>query len=101
MNHDIKIIEVGPRDGLQNEKQAIDVDTKVGLIERLVTAGLTHIEAASFVSPKWVPQMAGSTEVMQRVPRKAGVHYSALAPNLKGVRIVFTTQHQLFHSRES
>jgi hydroxymethylglutaryl-CoA lyase len=85
MNHDIKIIEVGPRDGLQNEKQAIDVDTKVGLIERLVTAGLTHIEAASFVSPKWVPQMAGSTEVMQRVPRKAGVHYSALAPNLKGL----------------
>ncbi len=85
MSKHIKIVEVGPRDGLQNEKQPIDVDTKVGLIERLVAAGVTHIEAASFVSPKWVPQMAGSAEVMRRVPRVAGVHYSALAPNLKGL----------------
>ena len=85
MTEIIKIVEVGPRDGLQNEKQPIDVDTKVGLVERLVAAGVTHIEAASFVSPKWVPQMAGSAEVMQRVPRAAGVHYSALAPNLKGL----------------
>jgi hydroxymethylglutaryl-CoA lyase len=85
MSEYIKIIEVGPRDGLQNETQAIDVATKVGLIERLVAAGVRHIEAASFVSPKWVPQMAGSAEVMQRVPRGAGVHYSALAPNLKGL----------------
>lgn len=90
MNHDIKIVEVGPRDGLQNEKQLIDVDTKVGLIARLVIAGLTHIEAASFVSPKWVPQMAGSTDVMQRVPRTTGVHYSALAPNLKGLEAAMT-----------
>lgn len=85
MKETVKIVEVGPRDGLQNEKQPIDIDTKVGLIERLVAAGVTHIEAASFVSPKWVPQMAGSTEVMQRVPRVPGVHYSALAPNLKGL----------------
>jgi len=85
MQEHVKIVEVGPRDGLQNEKQSIDVGTKVGLIERLVAAGIVHIEAASFVSPKWVPQMAGSAEVMQRVPRPAGVHYSALTPNLKGL----------------
>jgi hydroxymethylglutaryl-CoA lyase len=87
MSQAIKILEVGPRDGLQNEKQPIDVDTKVGLVERLVAAGVTNIEAASFVSPKWVPQMAGSAEVMQRVPRVAGVHYSALAPNAKGLEV--------------
>jgi hydroxymethylglutaryl-CoA lyase len=81
----VKIVEVGPRDGLQNEKQVIDINTKIGLIERLVAAGVRNIEAASFVSPKWVPQMAGSAEVMQRVPRAPGVHYSALAPNQKGV----------------
>jgi hydroxymethylglutaryl-CoA lyase len=85
MKECIKIVEVGPRDGLQNEKQSIDVGTKLGLVNRLVAAGVSHIEVASFVSPKWVPQMAGSTEVMQRVPRAAGVHYSALAPNLKGL----------------
>ncbi len=81
----VKIVEVGPRDGLQNEKQPIAVDTKVALVQRLVAAGVRHIEAASFVSPKWVPQMAGSAEVMQRVPRADGVHYSALTPNLKGL----------------
>ena len=85
MNEAIKIVEVGPRDGLQNEKQPIDVGTKVALIKWLVAAGVTNIEAASFVSPKWVPQMAGSAEVMQQVPRVPGVHYSALAPNLKGL----------------
>jgi len=81
----IKIVEVGLRDGLQNEKQLVDIVTKVSLIERLVAAGVTHVEAASFVSPKWVPQMAGSAEVMQRVPRAAGGHYSALTPNLQGL----------------
>jgi len=85
MNTSVKIVEVGPRDGLQNEKQPIAVDTKVGLVERLVAAGVTHIEAASFVSPKWVPQMAGSAEVMARVPKVAGVSYSALVPNLQGL----------------
>jgi hydroxymethylglutaryl-CoA lyase len=57
VNPSVKVVEVGPRDGLQNEQQAIDVETKAGLIERLVAAGVTNIEAASFVSPKWVPQM--------------------------------------------
>ncbi|KRD55370.1 hydroxymethylglutaryl-CoA lyase [Acidovorax sp. Root275] len=85
MSEHIKIVEVGPRDGLQNEKQPISVDTKVGLVERLVDAGVRHIEAASFVSPKWVPQMAGSAEVMHRVPRTANLYYSALTPNLKGL----------------
>jgi hydroxymethylglutaryl-CoA lyase len=85
MNRHIKIVEVGPRDGLQNEKSLIDVATKVGLVRTLVAAGVRHIEAASFVSPKWLPQMADSTEVMQRIPRASGVHYSALAPNLKGL----------------
>lgn len=81
----VKMVEIGPRDGLQNEQQSIDVDTKIGLIERLVAAGVTHIEAASFVSPKWVSQMAGSAEVMRRVPKGAGGHYSALTPNLQGL----------------
>jgi hydroxymethylglutaryl-CoA lyase len=80
----VKIVEVGPRDGLQNEKQPVDVATRVELVGRLVAAGLRHIEAASFVSPKWVPQMAGSAEVMARVSRPPGVRYGALTPNLKG-----------------
>ncbi|HEY1130997.1 MAG TPA: hydroxymethylglutaryl-CoA lyase [Roseateles sp.] len=81
----VKIVEVGPRDGLQNETRPIGVDIKLGLIERLAAAGLAHIEAASFVSPRWVPQMAGSDELMRRLPRAAGIHYSALTPNLKGL----------------
>lgn len=85
MNDPIKIVEVGPRDGLQNEPQLISVDTRLGLIERLVAAGVRHLEAASFVSPQWVPQMAGSGELMQRVPRQPGLHYSVLTPNLRGL----------------
>lgn len=85
MNEQVKIVEVGPRDGLQNEQVAINVDVKVGLVRRLVEAGVSHIEAASFVSPKWIPQMAGSAEVMSRVPRSPAVHYSVLVPNLKGL----------------
>lgn len=81
----VKIVEVGPRDGLQNEIQLIDIDTKVGLIERLAAAGVCHMETAAFVSPKWVPQMAGSAEVMQRVPHMPSVHYCALVPNLQGL----------------
>lgn len=81
----VKIVEVGPRDGLQNERQPISVEVKLGLIQRLAAAGLTHIEAASFVSPRWVPQMAGSDELMRRLPRVPGLHYSALTPNLKGL----------------
>jgi hydroxymethylglutaryl-CoA lyase len=80
----VKIVEVGPRDGLQNEQQTIPVDIKIELVNRLTQAGFANIEAASFVSPKWVPQMATSSEVMAGITRKAGVIYSALVPNMKG-----------------
>ncbi len=80
----VRIVEVGPRDGLQNEKQAIPTATKIQLIENLVDAGLTYIEAGSFVNPKWVPQMADSGEVFSGIARKPGVTYAALTPNLQG-----------------
>jgi hydroxymethylglutaryl-CoA lyase len=80
----VRIVEVGPRDGLQNEKQTIATATKIQLIENLVAAGLTYIEAGSFVNPKWVPQMADSGEVFTGITRKAGVTYAALTPNLQG-----------------
>lgn len=80
----VRIVEVGPRDGLQNEKQAIHTATKIQLIENLVDAGLNYIEAGSFVNPKWVPQMADSAEVFAGVTRKPGVTYAALTPNLQG-----------------
>jgi len=79
-----RIVDVGPRDGLQNEKATIATDVKAGLVDRLTDAGLQAIEAASFVSPKWVPQMADGAEVMARIRRKPGVVYSALVPNMKG-----------------
>jgi len=81
----VKIVEVGPRDGLQNERQSIATDIKVGLIDRLSEAGLPAIEAAAFVSPKWVPQMADAADVMARIRRKAGVAYPVLVPNMKGL----------------
>ncbi|MDC8757930.1 hydroxymethylglutaryl-CoA lyase [Janthinobacterium fluminis] len=80
----VKIVEVGPRDGLQNEQQTIPAAVKVELIDRLGRAGFANIEAASFVSPKWVPQMATSAEVMAAIERRAGVIYSALTPNMQG-----------------
>ncbi|GAB3097438.1 hydroxymethylglutaryl-CoA lyase [Aestuariicella hydrocarbonica] len=80
----VRIVEVGPRDGLQNEKQPIDAATKIALIERLADAGVSHIESGSFVNPKWVPQMAGSDEILSNIHRKNGVVYSALTPNLQG-----------------
>ncbi|WP_226665272.1 hydroxymethylglutaryl-CoA lyase [Microbulbifer aggregans] len=80
----VKIVEVGPRDGLQNEKQPISVDTRVKLIDLLSDSGLQVIEAGSFVSPKWVPQMAASEEVLAGIQRKPGVIYSALTPNMLG-----------------
>jgi hydroxymethylglutaryl-CoA lyase len=80
----VKIVEVGPRDGLQNEKETIGADIKIALIDRLTQAGFANIEAASFVSPKWVPQMATSAEVMAGIARKPGVVYSVLTPNMKG-----------------
>jgi hydroxymethylglutaryl-CoA lyase len=80
----VHITEVGPRDGLQNEKQPVPADIKVGLCERLLAAGVRNLEATSFVSPKWVPQMADAPEVMARISRPAGVIVSVLTPNLKG-----------------
>ena len=82
--HHVRLVEVGPRDGLQNEKQPISVDDKVRLTNDLSGAGLSYIEVGSFVSPKWVPQMAGSAEVFAQIQRKPGVVYGALTPNLKG-----------------
>jgi hydroxymethylglutaryl-CoA lyase len=80
----VKIVEVGPRDGLQNEKGEVPADVKIELVNRLTEAGFPNIEAASFVSPKWVPQMATSKEVMAGITRKPGVIYSALTPNMQG-----------------
>ena len=80
----VKIVEVGPRDGLQNEKQPISVETRVQLINLLSESGLQVIEAGSFVSPKWVPQMAASEEVLAGIQRKPGITYSALTPNMVG-----------------
>ena len=80
----VKIVEVGPRDGLQNEKETIGADIKIALVDKLTQAGFRNIEAASFVSPKWVPQMATSADVMAGITRKPGVVYSVLVPNMKG-----------------
>ena len=84
MTTSVRIVEVGPRDGLQNEPREVSTDIKVQLIERLADAGLPAVEATAFVSPKWVPQMADHTEVLERIRRKPGVAYPVLAPNLKG-----------------
>jgi hydroxymethylglutaryl-CoA lyase len=80
----VKIVEVGPRDGLQNEKEAVPAAVKIELIDRLSRAGFANVEAASFVSPKWVPQMATSREVMDGIERRPGTIYSALTPNMQG-----------------
>jgi len=80
----VKIVDVGPRDGLQNEKEIVPTEAKIELIHRLAEAGLPVVEAGSFVSPKWVPQMADSAEIMEKITRKNGVSYPVLTPNLKG-----------------
>ena len=80
----VRIVEVGPRDGLQNEKGEVPTAVKLELIERLADAGLPAVEATAFVSPKWIPQMADHTEVLERIRRKPGVSYPVLTPNLKG-----------------
>ncbi|WP_079227670.1 hydroxymethylglutaryl-CoA lyase [Pseudomonas putida] len=80
----VRLVEVGPRDGLQNEAQPISVADKVQLVDDLTDAGLSYIEVGSFVSPKWVPQMAGSAEVFAGIQQRTGVTYAALAPNLRG-----------------
>jgi hydroxymethylglutaryl-CoA lyase len=81
----VTLVEVGPRDGLQNEAQPVSAAHKIELVQRLQAAGLREIEAASFVSPKWVPQMASSAEVMTGIARRKGVRYSVLTPNMKGL----------------
>jgi hydroxymethylglutaryl-CoA lyase len=80
----VRLVEVGPRDGLQNERGEVPTAIKVELIERLADAGLPAVEATAFVSPKWIPQMADHTEVLGRIRRKPGVSYPVLTPNLKG-----------------
>ncbi|CAB3689843.1 hydroxymethylglutaryl-CoA lyase [Trinickia soli] len=81
----VKIVEVGPRDGLQNEKQFVPTAVKIDLVNRLSAAGFRNIEAASFVSPKWVPQMADGAQVMAGIERRTGTIYSVLTPNMKGL----------------
>jgi hydroxymethylglutaryl-CoA lyase len=80
----IQLIDVGPRDGLQNEKQPVPAEVKIELVHRLQAAGLREVEVTSYVSPKWVPQMADNHDVMAGITRQAGVRYSVLTPNLKG-----------------
>ena len=80
----VKMVEVGPRDGLQNEKDAVPAEVKIALIDRLSAAGLPVIEAGAFVSPRWVPQMADSAEVLAGIARRPGVSYPVLVPNMKG-----------------
>ncbi|WNJ98243.1 hydroxymethylglutaryl-CoA lyase [Thalassospiraceae bacterium LMO-JJ14] len=80
----VKIVDVGPRDGLQNHPDTVPLETKIELVERLADAGLSVVEAGAFVSPKWVPQMADTAELMTRIKRKPGVSYPVLVPNMKG-----------------
>src|SRR4051812_3060277 len=80
----VKIVEVGPRDGLQNEKESVSAEIKIALVDMLSSAGFANVEAASFVSPKWVPQMATSADVMAGIARREGTIYSALTPNMQG-----------------
>ena len=87
----VKLVDVGPRDGLQNEKQPVPAAVKIELVHRLQNAGLTEIEVTSFVSPKWVPQMADNAEVMAGMQRKPGVRYSVLTPNLQGFEAALKT----------
>ena len=81
----VKVVEVGPRDGLQNVKEIIPTESKISYIEKLVRAGCRYIEVTSFVHPKWVPQLADSRELYNQLPRREGVHYIALVPNTKGM----------------
>ena len=88
----VKLVEVGPRDGLQNEKQAVPASVKIELVHRLQAAGLKEIEVTSFVSPKWVPQMADNAQVMAGIRRLPGVRYSVLTPNLQGFEAALKTR---------
>ena len=105
----VKLVEVGPRDGLQNEKKNIPTDIKIDFINRLSETGLSVIEATSFVSPKWVPQLADHNEVYEKITKKENVSYPVLVPNLKGLEsallagvkdiAVFTTPSETFCQR--
>ena len=113
----VKLVEMGPRDGLQNEAAGVSTDVRVRFIDLLSEAGFRAIEAGSFVSPKWVPQMADTPAVLARIRRKPGVSYPVLVPNMRGFggrarrrragdrqlrrgdRSVLTAQHQLFDRR--
>ena len=88
----VKLVDVGPRDGLQNEKQPVSAATKIELVQRLQHAGVQEIEVTSFVSPKWVPQMADNREVMAGIQRKPGVRYSVLTPNMTGYEAAVLSQ---------
>jgi hydroxymethylglutaryl-CoA lyase len=111
MDDFVTIIEVGPRDGLQNEKQVLSAETKVELIHQLAASGVPVIEAGSFVSPKWVPQMANSDQVMQSLQREPGIRYPVLVPNLTGLEralncganeiAVFTAASESFSQRNT
>jgi hydroxymethylglutaryl-CoA lyase len=88
----VTIVDVGPRDGLQNEKQTVAAEHKIELVHRLQSAGLREIEVTSFVSPKWVPQMADNAQVMAGIERRAGVRYSVLVPNMQGLQAALPTR---------
>jgi hydroxymethylglutaryl-CoA lyase len=88
----VTVVDVGPRDGLQNEKQSVPTDHKVELVHRLQAAGLREIEVTSFVSPKWVPQMADNVAVMAGIQRQPGVRYSVLVPNMQGLQAALPTR---------
>lgn len=92
----VKLVDVGPRDGLQNEKSPVPAEIKIGLVHRLQEAGLKEIEVTSFVSPKWVPQMADNIQVMAGIARQSGVRYSVLTPNMQGyTAAVLTKPHEI------
>ena len=107
----VKVVEVGPRDGLQNEKETVSVDDRVELVRRLLDAGLEVVEAGAFVSPRWVPQMAGSDEVLRRTERRAGRQIPVLVPNSKGFELaraagareiaVFTAASETFNRKNT
>lgn len=92
----VKLVDVGPRDGLQNEKAEVPAAVKIELVHRLQDAGLTEIEVTSYVSPKWVPQMADNAEVMAGIKRKPGVRYSVLTPNMKGFEAAVAPPRELW-----
>ncbi len=88
----VRVVEVGPRDGLQNEPGSIPVQARIELIDRLADAGLEAVESGAFVSPKWVPQMAGTAQVLSGIARRPGVHYPVLVPNMKGFEAALAHQ---------